>query len=460
MSQYKSTIMEMQILAYRNNGQCISTEYRGVDSKLTWKCHLGHTWNAVPKHIAKGHWCPVCGRINASKKRQTYSIDKLNEIAESRCGQCVSKDYLGYDSDHIWQCQDGHLWKAPPDRIVQGKWCPKCAKRKHFTEEKCRFIVEQLTGLKFPSNRKVLGNRQELDLYNASMKIAIEYHGIQHYKLVKGWHKDEAGFQQSQEMDQRKIGLCSDLSINLFIVSYRHSRKDEYLVRRIKEIIHEASLPLVKQIVNFETFYEKLSNLQELKRIAKQRDGNCISRAYVDCGTKTQFQCSSGHIFWMEPRHVRSGHWCNKCGNITIGNKNRKLSLVDAQNAAKEHGGKCLSTLYQGSQHKLKWECAEGHIWEVSFDSIRSGYWCKLCGYKESGKKKRISFESICQMVSNRGGKCISADYTNGKTKLEIECEYGHKWLARLENIKSGTWCPKCSYRIRVDKMNAAKEVI
>ena len=43
-----------------------------------------------------------------------------------------------------------------------------------------------------------------------------------------------------------------------------------------------------------------------------------------------------------------------------------------------------------------------------------------------------------------RGGKCLSKEYINGKTKLLWECSEGHQWEAILDSVKRGSWCAVC----------------
>ncbi len=457
MRPYKSSIEEMRQLAHQNQGECLSQEYKGVEHKLTWQCRYGHIWDSIPTNVRRGHWCPSCGWMSMGKKRQKYHLEDIQRLATARSGKCLSTEYLGYGIDHEWQCADGHMWNAPPDRIIQGKWCPKCAKRKHFTEEKCRFIIEQMTGLEFPSDRKILNNGQELDLFNERHNFAIEYHGVQHYKFVKNWHKDAAGFQRSQERDNRKVRLCKQLGVKLFVISYKQSKTDDSLIAVLRDIVREMNLPIMQKCVDLAGFYDKLSSLKELIKIARDREGKCLSK-HIDREAKCKFQCKKGHVFNMEPRHVKSGHWCNECGNIRTGNKNRKWSLSDAHLAASQHLGKCLSTSYRQSNHKLKWQCSEGHVWKASFSQVRSGHWCNECGYKSAGEKMRGSIDKAQSAANQKGGQCLNpGDYVNNRTRLEFECLEGHRWLARPVNIQQGKWCPKCSYRERSRKMLLAK---
>src|SRR5262249_275149 len=56
-------IEEMQTLARQRGGLCLSTEYAKSYTKLEWKCIRGHNWMATPAAVKhRGSWCPVCAR--------------------------------------------------------------------------------------------------------------------------------------------------------------------------------------------------------------------------------------------------------------------------------------------------------------------------------------------------------------------------------------------------------------
>ena len=57
----------------------------------------------------------------------------------------------------------------------------------------------------------------------------------------------------------------------------------------------------------------------------------------------------------------------------------RQGTLKQMQAFAKERGGKCLSTAYGDAHTKLQWQCQEGHEWEATPGSIKSGRWCPEC---------------------------------------------------------------------------------
>lgn len=79
-------------------------------------------------------------------------------------------------------------------------------------------------------------------------------------------------------------------------------------------------------------------------------------------------------------------------------------------------------------------------------------------------RKKYITYniEDIKKIAETRNGKCLSKIYINQKTKLEFECELGHKWYGITGNVIRGSWCPQCGIetirkqkiKYSIDKIN------
>lgn len=452
------SIEEIIKIAENRGGRCLSSQFNGVKNKLSWECSKGHQWQSLLHNVLKGHWCPVCGRLNSWDKRGRLTVADLQDMARKRGGDFLSSEYLGYSVKHEWRCADGHIWQTSPDRIAQGHWCHKCSKSKHFTEEKCRYMAEQLTGLKFPSSFGIV-EKYELDLYNEQYKIAIEYNGSQHYQFNKNWHRDENGLKEIQTRDQRKLELCKSLNIKFYVIKYDQFKNDEQLINILKSVLVEAHLPIIKQSVTMDGFYEHLSFLKRLKNKARELGGRCLSTSYLGCESKCKFECKCGNVWEAEPRHIFGNHWCPKCGDISIGNKNRKHTIEEMQSYAISRGGKCLSSEFTSINNPLLWGCEVGHQWFSRFsDTKRRKKWCIKCNFFQKFKydtAKRLTIEEMHEMASKRCGKCLSEEYINSTTKLEWECEHGHRWFARPANIKYGkkSWCPFCS------KLETAKKI-
>ena len=78
----------------------------------------------------------------------------------------------------------------------------------------------------------------ELDCYNEELKIAIEYHGIAHYKFQKFFHRnDPKNFVKMQERDEWKKQSCFKLGILLIIVPYNLEKEKicDFIKRELKK---------------------------------------------------------------------------------------------------------------------------------------------------------------------------------------------------------------------------------
>lgn len=54
-------IGEMQKIAERRGGKCLSDIYVNSKVKLRWRCEFGHEWEALPSNVKnKSSWCPRC----------------------------------------------------------------------------------------------------------------------------------------------------------------------------------------------------------------------------------------------------------------------------------------------------------------------------------------------------------------------------------------------------------------
>ena len=63
-SVFRKTIEDMQELARKKDGKCLSTEYVNSKAKLEFECSNKHRWWALPYNI-KNHWCPKCAAIKS-----------------------------------------------------------------------------------------------------------------------------------------------------------------------------------------------------------------------------------------------------------------------------------------------------------------------------------------------------------------------------------------------------------
>lgn len=123
--------------------------------------------------------------------------------------------------------------------------------------------------------------------------------------------------------------------------------------------------------------FERIKPQQdELERAAAGHGGRCLS-AYVDKETPLQWECAEGHT-WLAPWfRVSKGQWCHLCAV-----KARTRTIGQMQDLARSRGGECLSTVYPGAHGKIEWQCAKGHVWHASVNSVWRGSWCPDCAHE------------------------------------------------------------------------------
>ena len=190
--------------------------------------------------------------------------------------------------------------------------------------------------------------------------------------------------------------------------------------------------------------------LEYCKKIAKERGGKCLSTKYINGTTKMRWECKDGHK-WNATLDsiVFMNSWCPYCKGINTSIKLKglkrtpynKITIDDCIRKASEHNGECLNKIYINSRTKMRWRCKEGHEWDATFASIKyKNSWCPYC----SGKRKH-SLKECQKIAKEKGGKCLSVEYIDIKTKMRWRCKEGHEWDATFANIKyQNSWCPYC----------------
>lgn len=177
----KYTIEIAKQKANEMGGECLSKEYKNNGQSMVWKCKKGHIFNTSFSNIIRGKWCKKCYHINMRK----YSIYDAKQLAKENGGECLSTEYINFSSKLVWQCQDGHEWKASISQIKSGCWCALCSKSR--TQKRIYNVLKDIfnevefnyRGFGWLAGES--GTKQEIDIWVPNIKLAIEYDGEGHY---------------------------------------------------------------------------------------------------------------------------------------------------------------------------------------------------------------------------------------------------------------------------------------
>lgn len=497
------TIKDMNLIARKREGACLSKRYINIKSKLRWQCKNNHKWFASADSIFSGRWCPTCS-MKAPK-----SISFLRSIAQNRHGKLLSKTYLTSKTQYKWQCKYGHQWKARYTNILSNNsWCPQCAGGQG--EELIRAYFEKMFGSSFPKARppwlrNADGNQMELDGFSHRFALAFEYNGRQHYQTNKRFGGAQ-GLKKRLKDDRRKMSLCKRHDVSLIVVPeighiLKKDRLATYLFRsclklgfspkKIKSkvnIYHDKAnhhLMVLGAIAKknrgklLSTQYEgaehayfwkcrnghtwraraynvktgtwcphcaktKIGTIAEMRAIARDNAGKCLSKRYLNKATKLRWICKKQHTWMATPASVKKGSWCPTCRHKQ-GADSQRSTIKQMSSLAKKHGGSCLSKTYVNARTKLSWKCRMGHIFQTTPTSIISkGTWCPKCGIIKRSNSQRLTITEMARIAKQRGGTCLSTNYVNNRTKLALRCKIGHRWMATPSSLKAGSWCPVC----------------
>lgn len=366
----------LQEIARLRGGRCVSSNYGGSNTRLLWECAKGHQWKAVPNSMKSGYWCAVCAG-NAK-----LDLAEMRRMALARGGECLSEQYESVSSKLLWQCALGHRWKAVPASLRIGRWCPVCAGRQ----------------------RKTLADMQNLATERGGKCLAKSYENTTR-KLL--WECS-----QGHRWEARPMG-----------------------------IVQGKWCPVCAR----KKVGDKLrSDIVAMQSLAASRGGKCCSTQYVDCETKLLWECANGHQWKAIPNSVVRGSWCPMCGRERISTKQRS-NIEAMQKLAEQRGGWCLSEHYVESNAPLVWKCSKGHEWEAVPSSIVQGSWCPSCARQLASMKSRLTIGEMTQVAARRGGRCLSERYESAHVNLRWQCGEGHEWNATPHNVQRGTWCPVCA---------------
>lgn len=431
-------LSELQRVAASRGGHCLSEQFLGNKTKHRWRCAQGHEWEAVPYSIRAGTWCKKCGGT------ERLTLEDMQETAQKMGGRCLSTEYFNSSQKLHWRCAEDHEWHAVGYQVRAGHWCPVCTAGN--SERICRDIFEQMFGKPFHKVKpawllNARGKRMELDGYCSELQLAFEYHGVQHYKHIDHFHREEESLAQRKQDDALKEALCLRHGVRLIVIPYTVQARDipQFVANHAINVGLTLKVETPSQVIVADfVLPEKLQKMQEL---ARQKSGRCLSTAYFNNNTPLMWECEKGHTWSAVPGSIQQGRWCPKCAGKLKGNE----ALEQLRSIAESRGGLCLAESYSDGGEKLPWRCAEGHEWNTSAHNIRSGSWCPECAMKIKGPK-RMGL-AVCQAAAiAHGGLCLSETYVNTDSKLRWKCgDCGHEWEAiPYTVVRLNTWCPKC----------------
>ncbi len=117
----RKTPEDYKALARKRSFRWLGPEVRTTQTKTSWRCSLGHKWQAPYHTIQREHGCPMC----SGRARKTPA--DYQALARKRGFRWLGPEVRRTDIKTGWRCSLGHAWQAPYCRLQQGSGCPVCA---------------------------------------------------------------------------------------------------------------------------------------------------------------------------------------------------------------------------------------------------------------------------------------------------------------------------------------------
>ncbi|QAU23838.1 hypothetical protein EO087_07430 [Dyella sp. M7H15-1] len=268
--------------------------------------------------------------------RSSVHIDylaRLQQLAAEAGVTCLESRWRGSDVKHRFRCPQGHTWQRLPCNVKKTARCPHCDLK--LEDRQHRLMPDGLSRL------------QQAAARHGGVCLAEQFEGVHHRHRFQCAHGH----------------VWEALGHNIL--------KDRWCPRCKGSRARESKrLP---------------DGLAKLQAAAQAYGGRCLSTTYVNIKTRYRFVCAKGHPVEATAEAILlRGRWCRPCGYTR-----KRYQLEDAQKAARDRGGQCLSDSYRNSSTRMHWLCHRGHSWHAPFATICQGHWCAQCAHLAKIRSRR-----------------------------------------------------------------------
>ena len=179
------------------------------------------------------------------------------------------------------------------------------------------------------------------------------------------------------------------------------------------------------------------------------KEGYILLGEYKGTMNKVKVECNKKHIYEVTPSNFKQGSRCPICSG--------KCSKTAKENFIKqvEDEGYKLVGEYKSALTKVEIQCNEGHKYFVIPSKFKIGRRCPIC----AGQHLETAKLEFIKQVESENYKLLG-EYINNRTKVEIQCDKGHRYFVIPSSFKQGYRCPICSgNHPETAKLNFVKQV-
>ena len=188
------------------------------------------------------------------------------------------------------------------------------------------------------------------------------------------------------------------------------------------------------------------------------------------------WRCDKGHTWQVSPDGRKNGSGCPYCAGVRPVPGENDLATLAPALASQWHptynGSLTPRDVMPGSRRAVWWQCAEGHTWRASPQTVTSGSGCPECAALRRQAQPRPrpascgtlaeAFPLLCRQWSPRNGDLTPNQVTPGShRKVWWCCPEGHEWQSAVfsRTGKLSTGCPVCAAARREKRRGETKMV-
>lgn len=265
---------------------------------------------------------PLCTYI---LERKAEGRQKFLQIVQERQGRLITpiENYQNNKRKMTIECKERHQFDITLCGLRAGHWCRQC--KISLGESICVGALQHFFDVPFEKIRPdwllnpETGKRLELDGFNANMKLAVEYKGIQHSKISTIFCQSPEELESQQRRDQYKYERCRELGIRLIIVPYYISATSipKYIADKLLDFKIDVSPDKVRSF-NFSHLKQTRTLKEKCMAIINQKQGQLICQLsdIESSVSRILIRCRNGHEWSTTPDNLfkHSQTFCPTCG--------------------------------------------------------------------------------------------------------------------------------------------------
>lgn len=293
-----------------------------------WVCGKGHRWKAaINARTLRGTGCPYCAGQSVIPGRtdlETLRPDVMRLWDKERNSLSPAELSPGSHKRCVWRCERGHRWEATVYSVTAGSGCPYCAGNKAIPDE--------------------------TDLATTHPRLAAEWDEKSNKKSVK---------QVSRGSMEKAWWICPQgHSYEAAVYSRVAGTGCPYCAgKKVLAGFNDLATTDPELLKNWD--YEK----------------NDIKPEEINRGShkKVWWRCALGHSYEAAVYSHAAGADCPYCTGrkVLVGFNDLATThpKVAAEWDTELNGSLEPEMVTKGSNKKVWWQCAEGHVWQATIFS-------------------------------------------------------------------------------------------